>query len=332
MNRISEIIGDIFLVVFVGILFLSFGSLLYIAIIFLTGLIFGPELIRNSGMTGYVIVGLITFLILFLSIYGKIKFENIIKYNKYIFSILTITIISCVYWYFYSNKLPNYYESYDIDQNKNSFRIVKIGEQTWMAENLNVQTFRNGDTIYQAKSSKDWVLANENKKPAWCYYENDTLHYEKQGKLYNWYAIIDPRGIAPNGWRIPYREDWVNLSESLGGEAKSGILLKDISWNPIESDKQGFFSIYKFNTIDPVKLSLLPCGAINFDGYCFGMEESQNNFTQEKVNIGAFSGWWHINEGNTDFANIVYLTSGTENLFFDIVNEGEGYYVRCIKD
>jgi len=324
MKRISEIIIEILLVVFVGIIFLLFGSLLYLAIVFISGFIFEPELIRNSGITGYILVGVITLLIIGFPIYSEIKYEKLRKYNKHIIILLSLIIVSCVGWYFYSNQLPNYYESYEIDQNKNSFRIVKIGEQTWMAENLNVQTFRNGDTIYHAKTSKDWVFANENKKPAWCYYENDTLQHKKQGKLYNWYAIIDVRGIAPQGWHIPFQKDWIKLSESLGGDKKSGVHLKDTSWNSSENNQWGFFSEYKFNATDTVKLSLLPCGAINLDGYFYGMKKD--------IYPGKFSGWWHNNEDNTDHAYIVYLTNGTENLFFDNVNEGEGFYVRCLKD
>ena len=54
-----------------------------------------------------------------------------------------------------------------------TYKTVKIGNQTWMAENLNVSTFRNGDPIPQAKTNKEWELAGKNKQPAWCYYDND---------------------------------------------------------------------------------------------------------------------------------------------------------------
>ena len=73
MKRISEIIIEILLVVFVGIIFLLFGSLVYLAIVFISGFIFGPELIRNSGITGYIIVGVITLLIIGFPIYSEIK-------------------------------------------------------------------------------------------------------------------------------------------------------------------------------------------------------------------------------------------------------------------
>jgi uncharacterized protein (TIGR02145 family) len=80
---------------------------------------------------------------------------------------------------------------------------VQIGDQIWQEQNLDVITFRNGDEILQAKTDADWVKAIENEQPAWCYYENDSLLGEKRGKLYNWYAVNDKRGIAPKGWRVP---------------------------------------------------------------------------------------------------------------------------------
>lgn len=79
-------------------------------------------------------------------------------------------------------------------------------------------------------------------------------------------------------------------------------------------------------------MSLLPCGAVNVDGYFYGMEENIHYFTKEKINFGGFSGWWYINDDNSNYACMVYLANGTENLYFDNVNQGEGFYVRCIKN
>ena len=84
-----------------------------------------------------------------------------------------------------------------------AYRTVKIENQTWMAENLNVTTFRNGDQIPEAKSYEEWRKAGEEGKPAWCYFENNEKNGQKSGKLYNWYAIMDSRNICPEGWRVP---------------------------------------------------------------------------------------------------------------------------------
>lgn len=74
---------------------------------------------------------------------------------------------------------------------------VIIGDQVWMASNLDVDTFRNGDPIPHAKTDEDWELAGANGEPAWCYYGNNPGNSEEFGKLYNWYAVNDPRGLAP---------------------------------------------------------------------------------------------------------------------------------------
>jgi len=85
---------------------------------------------------------------------------------------------------------------------------VTIGNQVWMSQNLNVDKFRNGDPIPHAETREEWEKAGENRHPAWCYYDNDSANADKYGKLYNWYAVNDPRGLAPEGWKIPSHEDW----------------------------------------------------------------------------------------------------------------------------
>jgi uncharacterized protein (TIGR02145 family) len=101
------------------------------------------------------------------------------------------------------------------------FKTVTIGSQVWMAENLNVATFRNGDTIPEVKSAADWLAAYRAESPAWCYYNNDPKNAEKYGKLYNWYAVNDPRGLAPVGWHVPTDKEWQTMISSVGGMTKA---------------------------------------------------------------------------------------------------------------
>jgi uncharacterized protein (TIGR02145 family) len=105
------------------------------------------------------------------------------------------------------------------DINGKNYRTVIIGTQTWMAENLDVDKFRNGDPIPQAKSNTEWEQAGKNKMPAWCYYDNDPKNGAKYGKLYNWYAVNDSRGLAPEGWHVPSDAEWTTLGDHLGDEA-----------------------------------------------------------------------------------------------------------------
>jgi uncharacterized protein (TIGR02145 family) len=96
-----------------------------------------------------------------------------------------------------------------------AFEEVKIGKQIWMAENLDVTLFRNGDLIPEAKTDKEWENAGNKKQPAWCYYGNKEGNGKKYGKLYNWYAVIDPRGLAPNGYKVADDSDWLKLNKLL---------------------------------------------------------------------------------------------------------------------
>ena len=110
----------------------------------------------------------------------------------------------------------------NVAQEVNSFEEVTIGNQIWMTKNLNVDKFRNGDPILEAKTDEEWQKAGEKKQPAWCYYDNDPKNGEQYGKLYNWYAVNDPRGLAPEGYHVPTDAEWTQLSDYLGGEDVAG--------------------------------------------------------------------------------------------------------------
>ena len=76
----------------------------------------------------------------------------------------------------------------DIDGN--TYNVVQIGKQLWTAENLNVSKYRNGDEIPQVQDAEEWAHLETG---AWCYYENKDNNGITYSKLYNWYAVNDPR-------------------------------------------------------------------------------------------------------------------------------------------
>ena len=92
------------------------------------------------------------------------------------------------------------------------FKTVKIGNQQWMAENLDVDHYRNGDIIPQVQDSAKWRTL---KTGAWCYYNFKTGEHTVKGKLYNGYALTDPRGLIPAGWAVAVQKDWSTLFEYL---------------------------------------------------------------------------------------------------------------------
>ena len=98
---------------------------------------------------------------------------------------------------------------------------IKIGDQTWTSKNLDLDTYRNGDEIPQVKDKEEWANLTTG---AWCYYENKTSNGTTYGKLYNWYAVNDPRGLAPKGYHIPTDAEWTILTDKLGD--KEGAKMK----------------------------------------------------------------------------------------------------------
>lgn len=97
------------------------------------------------------------------------------------------------------------------ESNVEDFGTVKIGNQIWCTFNLDVSTYRNGDKIPEVSDPKKWSKLTTG---AWCWYNNDPANNTKYGKLYNWYAVNDSRGLAPEGFHIPSDAEWTMLMEN----------------------------------------------------------------------------------------------------------------------
>ncbi|WP_299057136.1 fibrobacter succinogenes major paralogous domain-containing protein [uncultured Polaribacter sp.] len=93
---------------------------------------------------------------------------------------------------------------------------INLGENTWMLKNLNTSKFRNGDIIPEAKTIKEFEKYGEEKKPAWCNKNFDKKNGSVYGKLYNYYAVIDSRGISPSGWHVSTKSEWESLISYIG--------------------------------------------------------------------------------------------------------------------
>ena len=190
---------------------------------------------------------------------------------------------------------------------KDTFEIVKIGTQIWMSNNLEVTTFRNGDSIPQAKSEADWVYAKEYQKPVWCYYAFDENNGRKYGKLYNWYAVSDSRGLAPKGYHVASSIEWDSLAIFLGGWDKAGVKLKSTSgWNnnDISNNSSGFNG--------------LPGGYCHQNGIFSG--------------IGVIGYWWTSTKAYSNTAYRRGLSSNNTDLNSTYANNQDSYSVRCVKD
>jgi len=186
---------------------------------------------------------------------------------------------------------------------------VTIGTQTWTSKNLNVSTYRNGDKIPQVQDKKAWEKLTTG---AWCYYENNPTNGTKYGKLYNWYAVNDPRGLAPIGYHIPTDKEWTTLTDYLGGESEAGTKMKSRSgWKngKDSSNTSGFAG--------------LPGGERD---NCYG------NFSY----IGSYGYWWSSSEHDTRIdASIAWLRSlsyyaSPVSSYTD--SKRKGASVRCLRD
>jgi|SRR5690554_1333320 len=188
---------------------------------------------------------------------------------------------------------------------------VTIGKQVWMTQNLNVDKFRNGDPIPEAKTKEEWRKAGENGEPAWSYYNNNPDNGDRYGKLYNWYAVNDPRGLAPEGWKIPSDEEWSRLVDFLGGQSVAGTKMKSTDFWADYEGKSG-------NGTNESGFSGLPGGYRNIFGAFF--------------DIGEYGDWWSSTE-------YIAGTAWSRNLVYDNGNvsrngtiKKSGFSVRCLRD
>ena len=115
------------------------------------------------------------------------------------------------------------------------YEVVTIGDQCWFAENLRSTTYANGEPIQGAQNDDEWQ-AMANQIGLWCHYNYDASNDSVKGKLYNWYAAVDSRGLCPSGWKVPDSEDWNTLFQVYGGAQFAGAPLKASSedvtpWN-----------------------------------------------------------------------------------------------------
>jgi uncharacterized protein (TIGR02145 family) len=189
------------------------------------------------------------------------------------------------------------------DSRDNSmFNSVVIGTQTWTTENLNVSIFRNGDPIKEARTAQEWKMAGENEQPAWCYYNNDPANGAKYGKIYNWYAVNHPRGLAPEGWHVPTETEWRQLI-SISGSANN--LINCSEWQMVN------------NCSNPYGFSAVPGSTRSFTGI-FGLPGS--------------AVWWTSSATGQHGSQRVLLSASFGEIEIAGNDHRFGFSVRCLKN
>jgi uncharacterized protein (TIGR02145 family) len=193
----------------------------------------------------------------------------------------------------------------DIDGNV--YSTVNIGDQVWMADNLKVTKYRNGDTLPGISNAEEWKNLSAG---AYCYYNNDTNNIAAYGRLYNWYAVSDNRNIAPEGWHIPTEEEIIALTDFLAGDTIAAGKMKDtgsrywINPNTGATNESGF--------------SARPGGYRFDDGRYYTLRS--NGY------------WWSATRSYEMYAWTPRLYFGFADVKREPYYEKYGFAVRCIKD
>lgn len=204
----------------------------------------------------------------------------------------------------------------DIDGNV--YKTVKIGNQWWMAENLKVIRYRNGESIRNVTSNSEWRNLTTG---AYCSYDNNEANVAIYGRVYNWFAVNDKRNIAPEGWHVPSDAEWKQLEIHLGmssteadradwrgtdegGKLKEAGFAHWISPNAGATNESGF--------------SALPGGYRNYTGYSHVM--------------GGSAYFWSSSEDDTSSAWYRFLYHFYADIYRSYFSKECGFSVRCVKD
>jgi uncharacterized protein (TIGR02145 family) len=193
------------------------------------------------------------------------------------------------------------------DQDGNVYRTVKIGNQWWMAENLKVTHYRNGEAIPNVTDAAAWSNLSSG---AYCDYDNNTTNVSTYGRLYNWYAVSDSRNIAPSGWHVPTNAEWQTLADYLGGDSTAGGKMKESGTSHWSSPNTGATNESGF--------SGLPGGCRNYYGYFYS--------------LGYFANFWSAHEYNAYYAWYRSLLYDYLDLTLNYYDLQYGFSVRLVRD
>ncbi len=208
-----------------------------------------------------------------------------------------------------------------IDVDGNEYKTIKIGDRVWMAENLKVAHYRNGDPIPQVTEEEEWIALETG---GWCYYNNDPETGAVYGKLYNWYAVADPRGLAPEGWHIPTDDEWAEMEKALGMNSKE---LRDIEFRGKEENVGS-----KLKEVGTSHWGEPNSDATNESGFSAlpgGYRDNDGPFNY----FGKYASFWTASKAE-DGKRVFFrgLTSTDPGVYRFRFNQKCGFSVRCVKD
>ncbi|HWR34084.1 MAG TPA: fibrobacter succinogenes major paralogous domain-containing protein [Chitinophagaceae bacterium] len=196
---------------------------------------------------------------------------------------------------------------------------ITIGTQVWMLKNLDVATYRNGDPIPKVTDPIAWAALGTG---AWCWYDNDSATYAATyGRLYNWHAVNDSRGLAPAGWHIPSDAEWNILVKSIDPAADTS------AGNSFQSSIAGG-AMKETGTAHWLNPN---AGATNSSGFT-GLPGARRDGIGGFDPIAKSAYWWSSTQVNASIAWYRYLTFFDSSFYKVFFTKSDGYSVRCIKN
>lgn len=188
-----------------------------------------------------------------------------------------------------------------------SYKTIGIGAQIWMAENLRTSKYRNGDKIDYVTDPVYWASLSAGGN---AHYGNIEGYDQVYGRLYNWYAVGDSRGLCPTGWHIPTVDEWYDLASFLGGTSVAGGKMKQSGTDYWLTPNEGATNESGF--------SALPGGLCESDGTF--------------KNLGQNGAWWASTESDVTGGWYASLLTNDARIFLSRYYKNAGFSVRCLKD
>lgn len=187
------------------------------------------------------------------------------------------------------------------------YKEVIINDQIWTGCNATTEFYNNGDPIPRVDNTAEWAALTTG---AWCWYGNDPYREGAYGKLYNWYAVNDPRGIAPAGYRVPTDTEYLALLLSSGLGSEAGGKMKEEGLCHWASPNTGATNTSKFTG--------LPGGFRFYNGAFFSLE--------------TLGYWWSSTPLDVNYAQYALLTNTDNVLYRNHFAKTSGLSLRFIKD
>jgi uncharacterized protein (TIGR02145 family) len=203
------------------------------------------------------------------------------------------------------------------DQNGNTYATIVIGTQEWLAENLRSTTYANGDPIPNVTDNTAWEQLTTG---AWAHYQNNSSYENPYGKLYNWYAVADPRNVCPTGWHVPTVAEWNTLVNYLDPASNDGY--SDTAGGKMKSTDTQYWTVLNEGATNESGFSGLPGG---FRG------DSSGDFSY-LLPLGYNGYWWSASASGPGDAPVRWLRYYDATISLDVIYKLFGLSVRCLRD